>query len=161
MKRFRERSWVMVVGAVLALLLGVVPLPDVVQPMRPFWLALLVTYLVLEQPERFNVGRAFLLGLVADMVHGSLLGEQALRLVLLTALLQHLRARLRFFPPTQQALVLGAMLVGDRAVVALLHLAVGQPLPTLTSLWSVLITLLLWPLMFVLLDRLIQGRRLR
>ena len=161
MKRWRDRGWVMLVGAVLALLLGVAPMPDMLRFLRPFWLALLVTYLVLEQPDRFNIGRAYLLGLVADMVHGSLLGEHALRLVLLTALLHHLRARLRFFPPTQQALVLGAMLVGDRVLVGLLHLAVGQPLPPMGSLWSVLVTMILWPLVFVLLDRLLQGRRLR
>lgn len=161
MKRLRERSWVMAAGAGLALLLGVIPLPDMLQVLRPFWLALLVTYLVLEQPEHFDIGRAFLLGLVADMVQGSLLGEHALRLVLLTALLHHLRARLRFFPPTQQALVLGAMLVADRLLVGILHLCVGQPLPPLGSLWAVLVTMLLWPLVFVLLDRLIQGRRLR
>ena len=161
MKRLRERSWLLLAGVLLALVLAVVPMPVLLQPLRPFWLALLACYLVLECPEHFNTGRAFLLGLAADMVQGSLLGEHALRLVILTAVLHHLRARLRFFPPTQQALVLGGLLAADRVLVSVLHLAVGQPVPALAGWWSVLTGMLLWPLLFVVLDRLLMGRRAR
>lgn len=161
MKRLRERSWLLVIGAAVALLLGVMPLPELFQPVRPFWLGLLACYLVLERPEHFHVGRAFVLGLAADMVQGALLGENALRLVVLTAVLHHLRARLRFFPPAQQAMVLGGLLAVDRLMVSVLHLAVGQPLPTLAGWWSVVTGMLLWPVLFVLLDRMAQGRRSR
>lgn len=161
MKRLRERSWLLALAALVALLLGVVPLPAVLQPLRPYWLGLLAAYLVLERPDHFHVGRAFLLGLAADMVQGALLGENALRLVLLTAVLHHLRARLRFFPPLQQALALGGLFLADRALVALLHLAVGQPLPPLAGTWSVPVSALLWPPLFVLFDRLHHGNRTR
>lgn len=161
MSRLRERSWVVPVALGVALLLGVVPLPEMVQPLRPFWLALVLSYLVVELPERFGVGRAFLLGLAADLLYGALLGEHALRLVILTFLLQRFRARLRFFPPAQQALVMGALLLNDRFISAALHLLLGQPQLPLSWWWAPLPGMLLWPLVFELIDRLRQGRRSR
>lgn len=161
MKRQRERGWVLPVSLLVALLLGVFPLPEIAQPIRPYWLALVAAYLVLELPERFNIGGAFLLGLLADMVHGSLLGEHALRLVLFTALLHHFRTRLRFFPPMQQALVLGGVMLLDYVLVAVVHLLVGQRVPPLVHAWSALTTAVMWPLVFVLLDRLRFGRHPR
>lgn len=159
MSRWRGRGWVVPLCVLVATVLGVVPLPEAVQPLRPFWLALIVAWMVIELPERFGIGRAFLLGLLADMVYGSLLGEHALRLVLLTFVLQHFRARMRFFPLLQQAMVIGVLLFADRCLTALLHLVLGQTLPPWLWWGAPLVGVLLWPLLFVLLDRLGHGRR--
>ena len=159
MSRWRGRGWVVPLCVVIALILGVVPLPPGVQLLRPFWLALIVAYTVIELPERMGIGRAFALGLVADMLYGSLLGEHALRLVLLTYVLQHFRARMRFFPLLQQAFIIGLLLLADRVLVALLHLLLGQSLQPLAWWWSPLVGAAVWPLLFVLLDRIGQGRR--
>lgn len=159
MSRWRGRAWVVPLCVVIALLLGIVPLPPAVQLLRPFWLALIVAYMVIELPARIGIGRAFALGLVADMLYGSLLGEHALRLVLLTFVLQHFRARMRFFPLLQQAMIIGLLLLADLALTALLHLVLGQSLQP--ALWwcAPLVGVALWPLLFVLLDRIGQGRR--
>lgn len=159
MSRLRERGWVIPLALLVSLVLGVVPLPEMLQPLRPFWVALVVAYLVVELPERFGIGRAFLIGLAADLLYGSLLGEHALRLVIFSFLLQRFRARLRFFPPAQQALVMGALLLNDRLISAALHLLLGQPQLPLSWWWAPLPGMLLWPLVFELLDRLRQGRR--
>ncbi|MEO6154397.1 MAG: rod shape-determining protein MreD, partial [Thermomonas sp.] len=37
-----RNGWVLPVSLLLALLLGLVPLPDTLQPVRPYWLALVV-----------------------------------------------------------------------------------------------------------------------
>ncbi|MFZ5656387.1 MAG: rod shape-determining protein MreD, partial [Pseudomonadota bacterium] len=125
---------------------------------RPYWLALVLAYWLIEDPDRVGLGFAFLLGLVADLAYGSLLGEQALRLVILAFIVQRFRARLRFFPIYQQALTLGALLVNDRIVSAGLHLALGEPtLPG--SFWMApVVGMLLWPVVYVLLDALRVGR---
>jgi len=159
MSRWRGRGWVVPLCVVVALLLGLVPMPQVLQSWRPFWLALIVAYMVIELPDRMGIGRAFLLGLVADMLYGALLGEHALRLVLLTFVLQHFRARMRFFPVLQQAMIIGLLLLADRALTALLHVMLGQTLQPLAWWCAPLVAVLLWPLLFVLLDRIGQGRR--
>ncbi len=149
--------WILPVSLLAALLLGLLPLPLALQPLRPFWLALVLAYWLIEAPERVGLGFAFCVGLVADVVYGGLLGEQALRLVILAFIVQRFRARLRFFPLSQQALTLGALLVNDRIVSAGLHLALREPvLPW--SYWSApLVGMLLWPPVFLILDALRLG----
>ena len=69
-------GWILPVSIVIALLLGLLPLPGVLQPLRPYWLALIVAYWVLEAPERVGLGFAFAVGVLADLLYGGLLGEQ-------------------------------------------------------------------------------------
>ncbi|HEY4582965.1 MAG TPA: rod shape-determining protein MreD [Lysobacter sp.] len=149
--------WILPASLLAALLLGLVPLPLDVQPLRPFWLALVLAYWLIESPGRVGLGFAFLVGLVADVVYGGLLGEQALRLVVLAFIVQRFRARLRFFPLSQQALTLGALLVNDRIVAAGLHFALGEPVLPGRYWLAPLVGMLLWPPVFLVLDALRLG----
>src|SRR5690606_7701611 len=108
--RPRAKAWVLPVSVALALLLGLVPLPELLLPARPYWLALVLAFWVIETPDRVGLGFAFCIGLLADVMFGSMLGEQALRLVVMAFILQRFRARLRFFPLSQQALAIGGLL---------------------------------------------------
>ena len=157
--RLRLGGWILPVSLFLALLLGLLPLHGSLQPLRPYWLALVLAYWVIETPSRAGLGLAFACGLFADLVYGGLLGEQALRLVIMAFILQRFRARLRFFPLSQQALAIGALLLNDRIVEAAIHLALGQPTLAWTYWWAPLVGMLLWPPLFLLLDALRLGRR--
>ena len=63
-----------------------------------------------------SLGLAFAIGLGADVIHGVMLGEQALRLTVLVFIVLRFRARLRFFPMWQQALAVLALLLNDRII---------------------------------------------
>lgn len=152
-------GWLMPVSALAALLLGLLPLPVWMQPYRPYWLALVVVYWLIEAPDRFGLGFAFLAGVLADLCFGTVLGEQALRLTVMAFIVQRFRAQLRFFPLSQQALALAGLLLNDRFVVMVLHLALGEPQPPLAAWWSPLAGMLLWGPVFLLLDRLRLGHR--
>lgn len=154
-----RRPWLMPVSLLIALLLGLVPLPVVLQPFRPYWLALVMAYWVLEDHERIGMGSAFLLGIAADLCFGSLLGEQALRLSVMAFILHRFRARMRFYPVPQQAAAIGGLLLNDRIVAAALDLAFGAPMAAWQWWLAPLIGALLWPPLFVLLDTLRLGRR--
>jgi rod shape-determining protein MreD len=154
----RSRSpWILPLSLLAALLLALLPVPPLLQALRPYWLALVMAYWVMEDPDRVGLGFAFLVGLVADLVIGSLFGEQALRLVVITFILQRFRARLRFFPMSQQALAIGALLLNDRIVTTAVHVALGEAVPTSLSWFSPLVGMLLWGPVFVLLDGLRMG----
>lgn len=157
----RGRLWPMPASVAVALLLAVLPMPEAVQALRPFWLALVVAYWVIEEPDRAGLGFAFVVGIIADLVSGTLLGEQALRLVVMAFILQRFRAQLRFFPVAQQALAIGGLLLNDRVVNAAVHLLLG--LPQLHWLYWVapVIGMLLWAPVFLVLDALRLGRRSR
>lgn len=155
----RRNQWVLPVSVIVALLLGLLPLPLVILPLRPYWLALVLAYWVIEDPDRVGLGFVFVAGVIADLLYGSLLGEQPLRLVIMTFILQRFRARLRFFPVSQQALAIGGLLLNDRIVTAALHLALGEATLPWSYWWAPLLGMLLWPLLFVLLDAVRLGKR--
>ena len=159
MSRLRTKGWVMPVSFVLALLLALIPLPELLLPARPYWLALVLAYWVIEAPSRAGLGLAFCVGLAADLAYGGLLGQYALRLVIMAFILQRFRARLRFFPLTQQALAIGALLLNDRIVDAAIQLALGQARLPWEYWWAPVLGALLWPPLFLLLDALRLGRR--
>jgi len=149
--------WVLPVSLLVALLLGLLPLPPMLQPLRPYWLALVVAYWVIEDPNRVGLGFAFLVGLLADLSFGSLFGEQALRLLVMAFILQRFRARLRFFPLSQQALAIGGLLLNDRIIVAAVQIVLGKPsLPAMFWL-APLAGMVLWAPVFLLLDALRLG----
>ena len=156
----RQRNgWVLPVSLLLALLLGVAPLPDWLQPLRPYWLALVLAYWLLEVPDRVGLGVAFGLGLLADLAFGGLLGEQALRLVVLAFIMERFRPRLRFFPMSQQALTLGVLLLNDRVISSVIHVVMGVPQPAPMYWLAPGLGMLLWPPLHLLLDSLRLRRQ--
>lgn len=154
-----QRPWLLPLSLLVALLLGLLPLPAWLQPLRPYWLALALVYWLLQAPTRIGLGAAFALGVIADLAFGGLLGEQALRLVIIAFIVQRFRAQLRFFPLSQQALAIGGLLLNDRVVSAALHLMLGEPQLPWSFWWAPLLGMLLWTPVFLLLDTLRLGRR--
>jgi rod shape-determining protein MreD len=158
----RKPSYALVAGSLLAgIVFALLPLPAAIGPARPYLLALLLAYWLMEAPNHVDLGTAFVAGLLTDLATATPLGEQALRMVVLAFLIQRFRARLRFFPLWQQALSIGLLLLNDRIIVAALHAVLGLPQAPWTAWLSPLIGLLLWPWQFVLLDHLRQRARER
>ena len=154
-----RNQWLLLLSVFVALLLGLLPLPAMLLPLRPYWLALVVAYWVIEDPDRAGLGFAFAMGVLADLAFGGLLGEQALRLTVMAFILQRFRAQLRFFPLSQQALAIGGLLVNDRVVSAAVHFALGEPQLPWSFWWAPLLGMLLWGPLFLLLDGFRLGRR--
>lgn len=160
MSRWRNQ-WIVPVSVLIALLLGLLPLPDPLTPFRPYWLALVVAYWVIEKPDSAGLGFAFLCGLLADLTIGGVLGEQALRLTVMAFILDRFRARLRFFPLSQQSLAIGGLLLNDRIVSAAIHLALGEPQLSVSFWWAPLLGAVLWAPLYLLFDAIRLGRRAR
>ncbi|HET6604441.1 MAG TPA: rod shape-determining protein MreD [Xanthomonadaceae bacterium] len=154
MTRLRFRPGLFPASIAVALLLGLMPFPDAIVGFKPYWLALVLCYWLLEAPERAGLGVAFALGLLGDLVYGTLLGEQALRLTVLAFITLRFRARIRFFPLWQQALAVLALLLNDRIVVMMIRGFSGEGAPPIQFWYSPLVGTALWPWLFLLLDEL-------
>lgn len=152
MNRQRANLWLFLASLVLACLLQLMPLPELLLPYRPYWLGLVVIYWALEEPERLGLGRAFLLGLVGDVLQGDLLGDQALRLVALAFVVLRFRARLRFFPMWQQALAVFGLLLNDRVLSVMVRAFSNDPMPPVSFWYAPFAGMLAWPWVFLLLD---------
>ena len=108
-----------------------------------------------------SLGMAFIIGILLDTLTGSLMGMHALSLVVMIYLVQRFRARLRFFPPWQQALSILALLVNDRIIRLWISSLLGEPVPTWHYWLSPMVGMAMWPWLFLLLDRIRAGRRRR
>lgn len=146
---------------VTALLSMLVPLPDVLEPFKPYWPALVLLYWSLESGERVTLGLAFTMGLAADLLDGVLLGEQALRLTALVFIALRFRSRLRFFPMWQQTLAVLALLLNDRILLTIVRVFAGDALPPASWWISPFVGAALWPFVFLLLDDLRMRLRLQ
>lgn len=152
MTRLRGQGWLFFGSLVAAFLLQMMPLPQLLLPLKPYWVGIVLIYWAIELPERVGLGFAFLFGLAGDVLTGELLGEQALRLVVLAFIVLRFRARLRFFPMWQQALAVLALLLNDRIVTLMVRGFSGEAMPT-GAFWIAPATgMLMWPLVFLLLD---------
>lgn len=148
-----DRFSVIFTTLAVALILTLVPLPPILDIMRPYWVAIVIIYWCLETQDRISLGLAFTIGIVLDLLSASLLGLHALSLVIMVYLVIRFRARLRFFPPWQQALSVLALLTNDRIILLWIMTLRGEPLPSLNFWLPPIVGTLLWPWLFLLLDR--------
>jgi rod shape-determining protein MreD len=161
MNRQRLSLWWFVGTLVFALLSMLVPLPSVLEPFKPYWPALFLLYWSLESEDRVTLGLAFAIGLVADLLNGVLLGEQALRLCALVFIALRFRSRLRFFPMWQQTLAVLALLLNDRILLLIVRVLAGASLPPASWWISPFVGAALWPFLFLLLDDLRMRLRIQ
>ncbi|MDG9923814.1 MULTISPECIES: rod shape-determining protein MreD [unclassified Pseudomonas] len=156
-----HNSWVIWFTLILALLLSVAPMPQFMEIGRPLWLALLLSYWVLAVPHRIGMVSAWCLGLVQDVLFGSLLGQNALILTLIIFLVLSLQRRLQMFPMWQQSLVLLVVFGIAQLVQLWLNALTGNRPPTLAFVLPALISALLWPWVFAILRGLQQRFAIR
>ncbi|MDD1013282.1 rod shape-determining protein MreD [Pseudomonas rubra] len=140
-----SNGWVVWLSFAIGMLLSVSPMPAFAEVFRPMWLALLLAFWTLALPHRVGMTTAFVLGLAEDVLYGTLLGQNALVLTLITFLVLSLQQRLRMFPMWQQSLVILVIFGIAQLIQLWLSALTGNRLPTLALIWSAVISALLWP----------------
>ncbi len=153
MNRRQDRLQIVIATLVVAVLLTLVSLPPALDAMRPYWVALVLIYWCLETQGLITLGLAFGIGLLLDLLSGSLLGLHALSLIIVVYLVTRFRARLRFYPTWQQTLSVFALLLNDRIILLWIISLRGDPLPSLGFWLPPIMGALLWLPVFLLLDR--------
>lgn len=92
---------------------------------RPDFVAVLLLYWCVNQPNRVGMGVAWAMGVVMDVADGTLLGQHALAYVVIVYLALLLRRRILMFTLWQQALHIVVLLLLLQGILLLLHLAAG------------------------------------
>lgn len=144
---------IILIGAsiVTALALTILPLPEWAIWLRPLWVPMVITAWVLVLPERVSIGIAFAIGLIMDILLGTLLGEHALVLTILAYVSAKFQHRLRLFPLWQQTTVVFFLLFIYQLVRYWVQGFLGQ-LPGTWAYWLPLLSsTLLWPWVYLLL----------
>jgi rod shape-determining protein MreD len=145
MQSAHQGSWVIFVSFALAFLLAIFPLPAHLMWTRPDWVALVLIYWVIALPQRFGIVRSFFVGLLLDVLEGTMLGQHALSLSVVAYLGLVLYQRLRLFSMWQQAAVVFVMVGTNQLVGLWLQNIVGLGVRGALFLMPVVMSALLWP----------------
>jgi rod shape-determining protein MreD len=154
MRDSRTRRVPMMLSALVALALAILPLPGAVDAFRPDFLVLVVFYWSIESPRAGGLGLAFFAGLALDVIQGVVLGQHALALTLMAAWATHLRLRVRVFSVLSQCLTIFALLTGYQFILFWVDGATGNPVTNFGRWLAPVIGALIWPLMVGTLSRL-------
>ncbi len=149
--RRRQGGGVIVLTFVAALMLMLLPLPEWARMLRPEWAPLVLIYWCLALPGRVNVGIGWLLGLVVDVLLGSLLGQHALAYAVIAFITVKLHKQIRVYPLWQQALSVFTLVALGQLLVVWIKGITGEAPDTWTYWLPSLTSAVLWPWLYLVL----------
>lgn len=142
---------VILLSLLIGLILGIVPLPRVLELYRPDWALLILLYWSLALPQRIGVGIAWLTGLFQDVLTATLLGQHALAYAVASYLIINLHQRLRLHPLWQQSLSILVLLMLAQLIIFWINGIIGRPIQSWLYWLPSVVGAALWPAVFVLL----------
>lgn len=155
----RDTPWLRWLSISLAFFVMIIPMSEWLAGLRPFVLAMVMLFWILETPQKMRFGRVFLIGLALDLAGISTLGEHALRLLIIAAIIHQVRNQFRFYPIWQQSLFVMALLYMDQLVLSVLKLLQGLPQQSFEAWVSPALAFLIWPWLYMLMDNMrLQSR---
>lgn len=144
-----QQCWVIYVTLLIAIVLMILPLPDLLRLARPEFVVMTLIYWAMALPQRVSIGVAWFTGLVMDITTGGQLGVHAFAYAMAIFLVARFHLQLRQYPLWQQAFTI-------LSLVFLVHL-VSMFNAASTSGWHIwmpaLVSTLLWPVVYAVLRK--------
>jgi rod shape-determining protein MreD len=135
----------------LAALLSLLPMPDWTVWLRPAWLLMVLIYWTMSAPAQVSVGTAWFMGILMDLLTGTLLGEHAFAYTVVIYFVSKIHIRLRMYPSVQQGISILFFVLAYQFILYCIQGFIGN-LPSSNLYWlSSFTSMLLWPWLFVLL----------
>ena len=151
--RFFFQWFVLISLFIIALVMEIAPWPAGFQGFKPAWLVLTLLYWVLAVPRKVNIGCAFTLGLVWDLVLGSTLGIHALVVSVFTYFIALNHQLIRNLSLWLQSLLVILFIFAVRSGVFLIELLLNDPQFHSQEIFGAIISGILWPWLFLLLRK--------
>ena len=134
----------------ISLVLSILPMPESLQLYRIQWSALVLIYWCMAAPERVGVGVGFLVGLLLDILTGTLLGQHALGLSVISFVVIKTYRRVRVFPLWQQSVFVVLLLLLERLLFFWVDGTIGRPAKGTESWIAPLLGGPIWPWLFII-----------
>jgi rod shape-determining protein MreD len=144
--------------ALVALALGLLPLPHLLSLLRPDLLLLVVIWFAMMAPRSAGITAAWVSGLFLDACGGLVLGEHALAFVVIGFLVHRFHLRMRMFPLLHQSLVVLVLLWLYQFMLFWIDGVTGHALNEWARLLPALTGALFWPVLTGLLGSLTARR---
>ena len=157
-------GWLIAATILAAMLLGVVHLPESwpnwMGWLRPNWLLLVLFFWVIEVPHRIGLLAIWCTGLLVDVLYAAPMGLNGFILASVAYIGWRFFERLRMYSVLQQCgLLFLLVLVAEIVSLFVLGVLGSERAWRWQLLLSPLVTMALWPFMFLLLLRLRTGAR--
>ena len=149
----RQRTWVPFATVFFAMVLLVIPAPELIRDFLPDWVSLVLIYWALALPTRMGVSLAWLAGLAVDLFTLGIPGAHALSKAVLVYLVKMLALRVRTYPLWQQSIMIMLLLGLEVLVLAIVDMVTDGGLGVLYRWTAVIVGGLAWPLVYVALRR--------
>ena len=144
-----------IITFLVGLVLTIMPLPDVVDPFRPDWLAMLVIFWTMQLPRTWSVGTAWVIGIFLDVSQGTMLGQHALALCFVAFITVRLHLLMRVFPMPQLMATVLSILAIYQFLLFWTNGVAGIDAPSVTYWGPIISGTVLWPIVMMFLS----GRR--
>jgi rod shape-determining protein MreD len=148
---FKLRYLAIYLTFIAGMILMILPLPDWVRIYRPDWVALILIYWSMALPKRVGLWSALIIGLLVDSLLGTLLGQHALALVVITYLNLNVYLRIRVLSLIQQSFYVFSLLAISQLIIAWMDGIMGLTVPVEAIFGAPFIGMLMWPWAFVIL----------
>ncbi|WXT99628.1 MAG: Rod shape-determining protein MreD [Catillopecten margaritatus gill symbiont] len=139
----------------LALVISILPLPEILLNVTPFWMLLFFSYWLIyfvNAQERFFI--ALILGALIDVLHGDILGQNALALILSGAFIVKVKQSLSVSNATTQQIYIFAASSIYLSVLLFVHALSTQSFNfNYYLLFTPLTSALFWPVIQLLLSK--------
>lgn len=136
---------VVLVSFIFAFVLQTLPIPPAWQGLRPAWLVLMLLYWIMLNPEKINIGVAFLVGLGWDYVTSSRLGMHGFALVIVAYIACIYHQTFRNLSSVLQGCFVAVLVFGVNLCIFLLEYVVYHTYFYWQSIIGAIITGILWP----------------
>ena len=144
---------------IIGLILTIMPLPDSVQAFRPDWLAMLVIFWAMRLPRTWSVGTAWIVGIILDVSHGTLLGQHALALCVVAFITVRLHLLMRVFPMPQLTITVLPILATYQFLLFWINGVAGVDAPSIAYWGPVISGTVLWPFVMTFLSGMSYRKR--
>lgn len=122
------------------------------------WMALMLVFWTVYQPQKITLIAAFALGILVDVQQASRMGEHALMYIWLVYAMRLVAPRLQFAPIFVHAIYATALLIAVQLIRALVYMILlGAPVKVSTMVW-LLMVIPVWLLLAVIMTRGAQSK---
>ncbi len=146
---------------IVAMVLEIAPWPAGMQSFKPAWVVLVLLYWILAIPTKVSIGSAFLLGVVWDLVLGSILGVHALVLSVFAYLIALNYLILRNLSLWMQSLLVILFVFAVRLGIFFIELLLHNANFNSQEIFGAIASGILWPWVFLLLRKIRRQLNLR
>jgi rod shape-determining protein MreD len=143
----------MLLSAIGALILQVLPLPGFLAVIRPAFLVIVVLYWSIASPRAGGMTLGWVAGLVLDAFQGAVLGQNALAVAIVTYLALRFHLQIRNRPVLDQSLFAFAALTLYEFIVWAIDGWTGHPLSSALRWVHPIAGGLVWPVVVLVLGR--------